>query len=161
MIINLIPNCSVSLPSTKKWWNIIYPVVPSYPWGIGSRSCPTPITKFGDVQSPYKTGLSAIYEVTCPKVVLSPIVKNLSVQFSSVTQSCPTVCDPMNCSMPGSLSITSSWSSPKLKSIESVMPSNHLILCHPLLLLPATWCAGWSLNGIREKIQHPYVDVGC
>ena len=40
------------------------------------------------------------------------------------------------------------------------MPSNHLILCHPLLLLPATWCAGWSLNGIREKIQHPYVDVG-
>ena len=34
-----------------------------------------------------------------------------------------------------SLSITNSWSSPKLMSIESVMPSNHLILCHPLLLL--------------------------
>ena len=35
-----------------------------------------------------------------------------------------------------SLSITNSWSSLKLKSIESVMPSSHLILCHPLLLLP-------------------------
>ena len=35
-----------------------------------------------------------------------------------------------------SLSITNSWSLPKLMSIESVMPSNHLILCHPLLLLP-------------------------
>ena len=35
-----------------------------------------------------------------------------------------------------SLSITTSWSSPKLTSIESVMPSSHLILCRPLLLLP-------------------------
>ena len=34
-------------------------------------------------------------------------------------------------------SITNSWSLPKLMSIESVMPSNHLILCHPLLLLPS------------------------
>ena len=36
-----------------------------------------------------------------------------------------------------SLSITNSWSLFKLKSIESVMPSNRLILCHPLLLLPS------------------------
>ena len=36
-----------------------------------------------------------------------------------------------------SLSITNSWSLHKLMSIESVMPSNHLILCHPLLLLPS------------------------
>ena len=35
-----------------------------------------------------------------------------------------------------SLSIKNSWSSPRLMSIESVMPSSHLILCHPLLLLP-------------------------
>ena len=35
-----------------------------------------------------------------------------------------------------SLSITNSWSSPKPMAIKSVMPSNHLILCHPLLLLP-------------------------
>ena len=57
-----------------------------------------------------------------------------SVQFISVTQSCLTLCDPMNCSMPGLLSITNSQSPPKLMSIESVMPSNHLILCRPLLL---------------------------
>ena len=55
-------------------------------------------------------------------------------QFSSVVQSCPTLWDPMNCSM---LSITNSQSLLKLMSIESVMPSNHLILCHPLLLPPS------------------------
>ena len=40
-------------------------------------------------------------------------------------------------SMPGFLSITNSWSLLKLMSIELVMPSNHLILFHPLLLLPS------------------------
>ena len=58
-------------------------------------------------------------------------------QFSrSVAQSCPTLCNPMNRSTPSLLSITNSQSLPKLMSIESVMPSSHLILCHPLLLLP-------------------------
>ena len=42
----------------------------------------------------------------------------------------------MDCSMPASLSITNSRISLKLTSIESVMPSSHLILCHPLFLLP-------------------------
>ena len=59
-----------------------------------------------------------------------------SVQFSSVSQSCPTLCDLMNCSSQASLSITNSRSSLKLMSIESVMLSSHLILCHPRLLLP-------------------------
>ena len=59
-----------------------------------------------------------------------------SVQFSSVTQSCPTLCDPMNHSSQASLSITNSRSLLTLMFSESVMPSNHLILCHPLLLLP-------------------------
>ena len=58
------------------------------------------------------------------------------VQFSSVPQLCPTLCDPMNHSSQASLSITNSRSSPRLTSIESVMPSSHLILCRPLLLLP-------------------------
>ena len=57
-------------------------------------------------------------------------------QFSSVTQSCLTLCDPMNRSTPVSLSITNSQSSLKLMSIVLVMPSSHLILCRPLLLLP-------------------------
>ena len=55
---------------------------------------------------------------------------------SSVAQSCPTLCDPMNHSTPGLLSITNSRSSLRLTPIESVMPSSHLILGHPLLLLP-------------------------
>ena len=42
----------------------------------------------------------------------------------------------MNCRRQASLSITNSQSSLRLTSIESVMPSSHLILCHPLLLLP-------------------------
>ena len=62
---------------------------------------------------------------------LSGIFPIGSVQFSSVAQSCPTFCDSMNCSM----SITNSQSPPKPMSVESVMPSNHLILCRPLLLL--------------------------
>ena len=45
--------------------------------------------------------------------------------------------DPMDCSRPGFLSFTVSWSSLKLMSIGSVMPSSHLILCHPPLLLPS------------------------
>ena len=62
-----------------------------------------------------------------------------SVQFSSVAQSCPTLCDPMNRSTQTSLSITNSWSSPKPMCIVSVKPSSHLILCHPLLLLPSVF----------------------
>ena len=53
----------------------------------------------------------------------------------SVAKSCPIPCDPKNYSMPGFLSFTTSWSLLKLiMSIELVMPSNHLILCRPLLL---------------------------
>ena len=57
------------------------------------------------------------------------------IQFSSITQSCPNLCDAMDCSAPGlpvhHLSLL------KLMSIKSVMPSSHLILCQPLLLLPS------------------------
>ena len=58
------------------------------------------------------------------------------VQFSSVVQSCPTLCNRLDCSMPG-LSITNSQSLLKLMSIELVMPCKHLIPCCPLLLLPS------------------------
>ena len=58
------------------------------------------------------------------------------LHFSSATQSCPTLCDPMNCSTPGLPVHHHFRSSLKLMSIESVMPSSHLILCQPLLLLP-------------------------
>ena len=64
-------------------------------------------------------------------------MQGASVQFSSVTKLCPTLCDPWTAAHQASLSITSSRSLHKLMSIESVMPSNHLIFCHPLLLLPS------------------------
>ena len=60
-----------------------------------------------------------------------------SVQFSSVTQSYPTLCDPRTTAHQSSLSITTSRSLFKLMSIKLVMSSNYLILCHPLLLLPS------------------------
>ena len=79
----------------------------------------------------------------------------------------------MNCrARQASLSTTNSQSSPKLMSIESVMPSNHLILCHPLLLLPSIfpsirvfsnesallirWSKYWSFSfNINPSNEHP------
>ena len=55
----------------------------------------------------------------------------------SVAQSCLTPCDPMDCSMPGFPVHHQLPKLAQLMSIESVMPSNHLILCCPLLLLPS------------------------
>ena len=61
----------------------------------------------------------------------------------SVAQSCWTLCDPMDCSMPGFPVHHQLRSLLKLMCIKSVISSNHLILCHPLLLLPSI------LPGIR------------
>ena len=93
-------------------------------------------------------------------------------QFSSVTQSCPTLCNPMDCSMPGLPVHPNSQSLLKLMSIELVMPSNLLILCHPLLLLPSIlpsirvfsnesvlrirWPKYWSFSfNISPSNEHP------
>ena len=57
--------------------------------------------------------------------------------FSSVAQLCPTFCDPMDCSMPGLPVHHQLPEFTQHMSIESVMPSNHLFLCHPLLLSPS------------------------
>ena len=94
------------------------------------------------------------------------------VQFSSAAQSCLTLCDPMIAACQASLSITNSQSLLKLMSIESVMPSSHLILCHPLLLLPPIppsirvfsnestrhrrWPKYWSFSfSISPSSEHP------
>ena len=61
----------------------------------------------------------------------------LAIQLSLATQSCMPLCDPWTVARQASLSITISQSLHKLMSIELVMPSNHLILCCPLLLLPS------------------------
>ena len=96
----------------------------------------------------------------------------ISVRFSSVTQSYPTLCDPMNRARQASLSITNSQSPPKPMSIELVMLSNHLICCRPLLLLPSVfpstmvfsnesalhirWPKYWSFSfNISPSNEHP------
>ena len=65
------------------------------------------------------------------------IFSSVQFSFSSVTQLCPALCDSMNCSTPGLPVHHQPQSLPKLMSIEMMMPSNHLIHCHPLLLLPS------------------------
>ena len=75
-----------------------------------------------------------------------------SIQFSSVAQSCPTLCNYMDCTLQSSLSITNSQSLLRLMTIELVMPSNHLILCRPLLLPPSIFpciISNESVLGIR------------
>ena len=94
-----------------------------------------------------------------------------SVQFSSVAQSCLTLCDPMNCSTPGLPVHHQQLEFTKPMSMESVMPSNHLILCHPLLLpsifpsirvfssesaLRIRWPKYWSFSfNISPSSEHP------
>ena len=60
----------------------------------------------------------------------------LPVQFNSVAESYPTLCNPMNHSTTGLPVCHQLLESLKLMSMESVMPSSHLILCHSLFLLP-------------------------
>ena len=100
------------------------------------------------------------------------MLNSRSVQFSSVTQSYLTLCDAMNRSTPGLPTITNSQSLPKLVSIEPMMPSSHLILCRPLLLLPPIppsirvfsnestlamrWPKYWSFSfSISPSNEHP------
>ena len=92
------------------------------------------------------------------------LVQSLSRDWLFVT--------PWTTTRQASLSITNSWSSPKPMSIESVMPSNHLILCRPLLLLPSIfpgirvfsnesslrirWPKYWSFSfNISPSNEHP------
>ena len=69
-----------------------------------------------------------VYWKSFPNLLVS------SAQLNSVTQSCPTLWDPMDSSTPGLPVHHQLLSLLKLMSIESMIPSNHLILCHPLLL---------------------------
>ena len=93
------------------------------------------------------------------------------VQFSSVAQSCPTLCDPMNHSTPGLPVHHHLKQFTQTHVIESVMPSRYLILCCPLFLLPAIppsirvfssestlcmkWPKYWSFSYIIPSKEHP------
>ena len=82
------------------------------------------------------------YGILCfsqTKIIFEKVQENFfdisSVEFSSVIQSCPTLCNPMNHSTPG-LPVHQLPEFTQTMSTESVMPSSHLILCRPLLFLP-------------------------
>ena len=94
--------------------------------------------------------------------------------FSSVSQSCTTLCNPMNHNTPGLPVHHQLLNPPKPMSIELMMPSNHLILCLPLLLLPSIfpsirvfsnesafhsrWSKYWSFSfNIRPYSEHPWL----
>ena len=82
----------------------------------------------------FKVNTARSERLTCPQRTASLHLPT-SVQFSSVQSLCRVRLSvtPWTAACQASLSITNSQSSPKPMSIESVMPSNHLILCRPLL----------------------------
>ena len=107
-----------------------------------------PLTKFRVLSNFTSFSTTVLFQVHFPyampkcmriyteKLQIPPLVYS-GLQFSPVTQSCLTLCYPMNRSTPDPLSITNSRSSLRLTSIESVMPPSHLILYRPLLFLPS------------------------
>ena len=70
------------------------------------------------------------------RILQTHLEVDLVKSVSSVAQSCPTLCDPMNLSMPGFPVHHQLLESTQTMSIESVMPSSQHILCRPLLLQP-------------------------
>ena len=79
----------------------------------------------------------SVFCIICYYVSYKNMYLRVQSQFSWVALSCPALYNLMDCSTQASLSITNCQSLLKLMPIESMMPSNHLILYHPLLLLPS------------------------
>ena len=124
-----------------------------------------PSPKLHILTCPYYFGAVSQSYLRCCLLGYSP-------QFSSVAQSCPTVCNPMNHSTPGLPVHHQLQKFTHTQSIESVMPSSHLILCRPLLLLPPIppsirvfsnestlrmrWPKYWSFSfSISPSKEHP------
>ena len=107
--------------------------------------------------------ISQLFTLCSPSIGASASATILPPSFfCPVAQSCLTLCDPMDCSTPGFPVLHHLPELPKLMCTESVMASNHLILCRPLLLvpsmlpsirvfsnklaLPITWPKYWSFS---------------
>ena len=103
-ILAIVKNASVSMEVHKSFWINVFISLAKYP---------------------------EVELLDCMIVVSLIFLSNFPVVFRCSVQLRPTLCDPMDCSP---LSITNSRNLLKLMSIESVMPSNYLILCRPLLL---------------------------
>ena len=115
-----------------QWWRPGFnPRVRKIPWG--GEWQPTPVLLLGEF---YGQRSLAGYSPWGHEELDRTEQLN-SVQFTSVVQSCPTFCDPVNRSTPGLPVHHQLESSLRLTCIKSVMPSSCLILCCPLLLLPS------------------------
>ena len=152
------------------------------------EGCPTPISHLPCLKTPSEN---------CPELKLFSHVQLFAIPWTVAYQTPPSMqCSrqeywsglpfpspvqslsrvrlfvtPWTAARQASLSITNSWSPPKPMSIESVMPSNHLILCRPLLLpsifpsirvfsnesaLPIRWPKYWSFSfNISPSNEHP------
>ena len=99
------------------WWATVHRVA----------KCQTLLSGFHFITSPYPTVRKIFY------------IYDSFDCCCSVAQSCPALCDPMNCSMPGFPALHFSLDVLKLMSIESVIPCKHLILSRLLLLLPSVF----------------------
>ena len=119
-----------------------------------------------DLSLPVKYKLKSLYCITSSVLVV------LSFQFSSIVQSCPTLCETMDYSTLGLPVHQQLLELAQVMPIRSVMSSNHLILCHPLLLLPSIipsirvfsneaalrirWPKYWSFSfSISPSNEHP------
>ena len=102
---------------------------------VGSRKGYVPNWQWTEGFS--SAGRSLLQQQFQVKIKLLCQIQFSSVQFSSVAQSFPTLCNSMIAARQASLFITNYRSLLKLMPIESVMPSSHLTLCSPLLLLPS------------------------
>ena len=146
-------------------------------WPRVTKATPIPgaPTYFTDDSNNGKAGITGPEERETP-VTRTPQLRGgtSSSNYSSV-QSLSHVqlfATPWTAARQASLSITNSWSPPKLMSIKSLMPSNHLILCRPLLLLPSMfpsirvfsnesalcirWPKYWSFSfNISPSKEHP------
>ena len=106
-------------------------------------------------------------EIPCVKHLVLPLLSSVTISSVQLLNCVWLFATPWTAACQASLSITISQSLPRLMSIESVMPSNHLILCHPLLLLPSIfpsimvfsnesvlcirWLKYWSFNISRSN----------
>ena len=131
-------------------------------WMLGTDFCAWVQTWLGIYVG--AIGSPSLAGETCP---LQIVFAMWYVQFSSVSQSCLTLCNPVDCSTPGLTVLHQILELGKLMSIELVLPSNHLILCHPLLLLPSIFpsirvfsnelavCIRWRI--LELQFQHQFL----
>ena len=114
-----------------------------------------------DQRPPLLNGSRCLKGVDCPLSHTGHLEIIIYCCCCLVTQLCPTLCDPMDCNTPGFPVFHHLLELAQTHSTESVMPSNHLILCHRLLLFPSIFPKSGSIpsgTGLRmpdPRAPHP------